>query len=146
MIGSKIKELPDDLQTAAKRISTTAECKCDLSVGFICDLCVICALMNNAANEIIKLRGRSVEKRKINKEYVVSLPIARRTNMTYVGRNVYIIEGMEGLYWLQKTLHDRKLPTISARRQSTRGCSWAESIFVRGKDLEELLRPALRES
>ncbi|MFA5766683.1 MAG: hypothetical protein WC919_02010 [Candidatus Paceibacterota bacterium] len=145
MIGSKIEELPEDLQTVAKRISTTAECKCDLSVGFICESCVIYALMINAAKEIVKLRGEASEKRKTDRERIVGLPIAHRTSMTYVGRNIYIIEGAKGLYWLRKRLQDEKLPKVSARRQSTRGCSWAESVFVRGKELEELLKPALCE-
>ena len=145
MIGSKIEELPEDLQIVAKRISTTAECKCDLSVGFICESCVIYALMINAAKEIIKLRGEASEKRKTDRERVAGLPIAHRTSMTYVGRNIYIIEGVKGLYWLRKRLQDEKLPKISARRQSTRGCSWAESTFVRGRELEELLKPVLCE-
>ena len=145
MIGSKIEELPEDLQIVAKRISTTAECKCDLSVGFICESCVIYALMINAAKEIVKLRGEASEKRKTDRERVAGLPIAHRTSMTYVGRNIYIIEGVKGLYWLRKRLQDEKLPKISARRQSTRGCSWAESTFVRGRELEELLKPVLCE-
>ncbi|MFA5767497.1 MAG: hypothetical protein WC919_06230 [Candidatus Paceibacterota bacterium] len=145
MIGSKIEELPEDLQTVAKRISTTAECKCDLSVGFICESCVIYALMINAAKEIVKLRGEASEKRKTDRERIAGLPIAHRTSMTYVGRNIYIVEGVKGLYWLRKRLQDEKLPKVSARRQSTRGCSWAESTFVRGRELEELLKPALCE-
>lgn len=145
MIGNKIEELPEDLRTVAKRISTTAECKCDISVGFICESCVIYALMVNAAKEIDKLRGEASEKRKTDKKRIAGLPIARRTSMTYVGRNIYIIDGMKGLYWLQKTLQDGKLPKVSARRQSTRGCSWAESRFVRGNELEVLLKPALCE-
>ena len=145
MIGSKIEELPEDLQTVAKRISTTAECKCDLSVGFICESCVIYALMINAAKEIVKLRGEASEKRKTDRERIAGLPIAHRTSMTYVGRNIYIVEGVKGLYWLRKRLQDEKLPKVSARRQSTRGCSWAESTFVRGIELEELLKPALCE-
>jgi hypothetical protein len=145
MIGSKIEELPEDLRTVAKRISTTVECKCDLSVGFICDSCAIYALMVSAAKEIEKLRGTAAEKRKTDRERIASLPVAHRTSMTYVGRNIYIIEGVKGLYWLYKRLQDKDLPKVSARRQSTRGCNWAESTFVRGKELEELLKSVLCE-
>jgi hypothetical protein len=101
--------------------------------------------MFDAAREIEKLRGIAAEKRKTDRERVATLPVAYRTSVTYVGRNIYTIDGMKGLYWLYKRLQDKDLPKISARRQSTRGCSWAESVFVRGKELEELLKPALCE-
>jgi hypothetical protein len=146
MIGDNIKNLPEDLQTIAKHISTSVKCKCNLSVGFICESCITYKLMLNAAKEITKLRGEATKKRKTDKEHISGLPVARRTSMTYVGRNIYTIEGVQGLYWLYKRLQDKDLLKVSARRQSTRGCSWAESTFVRGKELEELLKSVLYES
>jgi hypothetical protein len=99
--------------------------------------------MFDAAREIEKLRGITAEKRKTDRERVATLPIAYRTSVTYVGRNIYTIDGVKGLYWLYKRLQDKDLPKVSARRKSTRGCSWAESVFVRVKELEELLKPVI---
>jgi hypothetical protein len=145
MIGNDPKDLPDDLRAFAQHFRSGCECKCDLSVGFVCEACVLCGLMFDAAMEIEKLRGTVAEKRKPDREHVATLPAAYRTSMTYVGRNIYTIEGIKGLYWLYKRVQDKDLPKVSARRQSTRGCSWAESVFVRGTELEELLKPVLCE-
>jgi hypothetical protein len=98
--------------------------------------------MFDAAKEIEKLRGMATEKRKTDKERIATLPIAYRTSMTYVGRNIYTIDGIKGLYWLYKRVQDKDLPKVSAKRQR---CGQAESVFVRGVELEELLKPVLCE-
>jgi len=139
------EELPEDLRSFARHFQSGCECKCDLSVGFVCESCVLYGLMFDAASEIEKLRKATADKRKSDREHIATLPAAYRTSMTYVGRNIYTIDGMKGLYWLYKRIQDKDLPRVSARRQSTRGCSWAESVFVRGKELEELLKPVLCE-
>jgi hypothetical protein len=138
MIGDKREELPDDLIATAKMISDAGGCKCDISVGFICEPCAVHHLMVSAANEIRRLNKQLQIKTQTNNDHIASLPIADFTGATYVGRNLYRIEGFSGLYHLKR--NSETPPTaVAARRRSTRGANWAESIFVRDKDAERSL-------
>ena len=57
MIGDKVEELPEDLRITAKRISDSGGCSCDISVGHICEPCLLHSLMFNAAREIERLKS-----------------------------------------------------------------------------------------
>jgi len=135
MIGGRIEKLPEDLQAVAKHISTTAECKCDLSVGVICESCTIYALMVNAAKEINRLRDKTSERPKIDREHLLSLPVAEFTHATFTGKNLYIIAGLPGLYSI-RCHRDKGSKIIYAKRS---GKGWKESAFARNKEAEERL-------
>ncbi|MCK9558346.1 MAG: hypothetical protein M0R50_09945 [Candidatus Cloacimonetes bacterium] len=136
MLGDNKEQLPEDLKEMAKLFSNRYGCKCDISVGHICEMCLVYNLMIGASDEITNLRSMVKTKDKAD---ISNLPIAENTSMTFVGRNIYTIIGMPGLYWL-KNDRDSDKPTISARRKCTRGANWSESTFTRIYDIEERLK------
>jgi hypothetical protein len=139
MLGNNKEQLPEDLKEMAKLFSNKYGCKCDISVGHICEMCLIYNLMIGASDEIISLRSMVKTKDKTD---ISNLPVAENTAMTFVGRNIYTIIGLPGLYWLRND-RDNDQQIISARRKNTRGANWSESSFTRIYDVEDRIRSAM---
>ena len=67
------------------------------------------------------------------------LPIAERTAVNYLGRNIYIIHGMPGLYWLRGDCDTEMVSVVRARRPTARGKCWFGSDFIRKAEIEQKL-------
>jgi hypothetical protein len=140
-MNKEVQELPEDLKFFADRLFS-GNCSCDLSVGHVCESCTLFSLLNRASTEIINLRERLSGGKKMNKEDIMKLPIAEFTGANFLGRNIYIINGVQGIYRM-RCYKDKSVPTVSARRNSRKGGSWAETVFVRCQELENRLRAAI---
>ena len=140
MIGDDPELLSEDLRFTAEHLfNDKNSCRCDLSVGHICESCVVHSLMIRAAAEIEKLRGR----KKMKGEDVLKLPVAEFTGANFLGKNIYVIRSMPGLYRMKCDKDKDLTQIVHARRCCTRGKSWAETLFVRNRELEDRLYLAI---
>jgi len=70
------------------------------------------------------------------------LPLAERTGMDFLGRNVYVIEGVPGLFWLKNDRDSEAWKPIVAKRRASRGNGFVESDMYRLPQLEVRLQKA----
>ncbi len=71
------------------------------------------------------------------------LPQARNTRMIFVGRNVFSIDGVPGLYCQKKPSTGEPGDPVKARKCVGKGNAWG--YFYRLPELEERLLAALHE-
>jgi hypothetical protein len=81
--------------------------------------------------------------RYIRKTCDQALPIAERTAANYLGRNIYVIAGTPGLFWLRGDRDSEMIPVVKARRRASRGNGWIESDLIRQGAIENKFRSAM---
>jgi len=73
------------------------------------------------------------------------LPEAVRTFVQFLGRNLYLIDGTAGLYWMRMDNDPKDAPVVVAKRPTARGNSWTAAEFIRCREAENRLRKAFVE-
>jgi hypothetical protein len=97
--------------------------------------------MVRAAAEIDQLR--EARKKPMSDEELRKLPVAEFTGASFVGRNLYIISKIPGLYRIKCHKDKESTPTVSALRGSKRGRGTGLTLFVRDLEFENRIRLAI---
>lgn len=146
--NSNIQTLPSDLREIAERLfSRSDNCKCDPEVNHVCESCVLFSLLHKAATEIVKLRACVTLQQPKDKEKpktsLQDLPVAERTDMSFQGRSIYVIENVKGFFYLLGERDTWSSSSIVAKRRSSRGHGWVESNFVHNLEMEKYIRSSM---
>lgn len=96
---------------------------------------------NTTATDLIAELANRLEAKMDKPKSDKSLPQATRTSLVYVGRGVYSLEGVPGLYWMKRP---RDGKTEAVEGNSGKGKGHAPHTFWRVFELEERLAGWLR--